>query len=105
MCAAVMLSRLLKKILESLDFDTDYILWSDSQIVLHWIHTSRHLLNVFVANRVSEIQNLTDISCWKYVNTKENPADLASRGVDAKILVNSELWWNGPSWLRLSISV
>jgi hypothetical protein len=32
------------------------VYWTDSAIVLHWIDTSPHTLNTFVANRVAEIQ-------------------------------------------------
>ena len=47
------------------------------------------------------IQELIPSSQWRYVSTKENPADLASRGLSPKDLVNSVLWWNGPTWLSL----
>ncbi|GFU30726.1 hypothetical protein NPIL_378991 [Nephila pilipes] len=30
---------------------------------------------------------------------KDNPADLASRGVNPEGLANSALWWHGPSFL------
>ena len=30
---------------------------------------------------------------------KENPADLPPRGVSVEELINSHLWFNGPSWL------
>lgn len=36
---------------------------------------------------------------WSYVSTKENPADLCSRGVKARDLVNNSLWWHGPQFL------
>ncbi|GFT99550.1 integrase catalytic domain-containing protein [Trichonephila clavipes] len=32
---------------------------------------------------------------------KENPADIASRGIDPKCLPDCILWWQGPPWLRL----
>lgn len=35
--------------------------WTDSTIVLQWLNTSPHLLKTFVANRVSDIQNQTEI--------------------------------------------
>ena len=33
----------------------------------------------------------------------QNPADLASRGSDTQVLINSKLWWNGPLWLQSSV--
>ena len=33
---------------------------------------------------------------WYYVNTKINPADMASRGMLANELVENNLWWHGP---------
>ena len=39
---------------------------------------------------MQEIHKLTD----------KNPADLPSRGISASELVNSSLWWQGPSFLH-----
>lgn len=41
------------------------------------------------------------MNCWRYVNTKDNPADLISRGVKPSDLVNNQLWLHGPAWLLL----
>lgn len=101
LCSALLLSRLLKSVQESITIDFSYFLWSDSQIVLCWIQTQPNKLQTFVQNRIAEIQELTEVSRWNYVNTKENPADLASRGVLPTVLLKSDLWWKGPSWLSL----
>ena len=53
-----------------------------------------------MANRVNHIQETTNVEVWSPVKSKENPADLVSRGVDATILKDSSLWWNGPTWLQ-----
>ncbi|KAJ8927556.1 hypothetical protein NQ314_019961 [Rhamnusium bicolor] len=58
-------------------------------------------LQTFVQNRVTKIQNLTDISRWQYIKSKDNPADLASRGIFPKTFLNSQLWFHGPSWMTL----
>lgn len=50
-------------------------LWSDSQIVLHWLH-SRKALKPFIQNRVKEINQLYPASTWHYCPTTDNPADL-----------------------------
>ncbi len=38
----------------------------------------------------------------EYVPTKQNPADIASRGTTATQLVENKLWWNGPEFLTKS---
>ncbi|XP_072392412.1 uncharacterized protein [Diabrotica undecimpunctata] len=74
--------------------------WSDSQIVLCWLKKEPNQLQTFVANRVSKIQKITEPYGCFYVNTKENPADLASRGVLPENLANSKLWFYGPEFLH-----
>ena len=37
---------------------------------------------------------------WNHVRSSENPADCASRGLFPSELVNHDLWWNAPDWLR-----
>lgn len=73
--------------------------WTDSEIVLSWVLKDGNF-KTFVANRVAAIHRKTKRIAWKYVNTKENPADLISRGMLPNELINSELWWHGPSFLR-----
>lgn len=58
-------------------------------------------MNVFVQNRTSQILQFTAASQWGYVPSKQNPADLLTRGVTLKILIDKLLWWNGPFWLVL----
>ncbi|GFW26271.1 integrase catalytic domain-containing protein [Trichonephila clavipes] len=41
---------------------------------------------------------------WRHVPSKENPADIASRGIDPKCLLDCKLWWQAPPWLRLETS-
>lgn len=69
------------------------MLWSDSQIVLHWLHSQKRLKQ-FVSNRVKEI-NIP----WHYCPTDDNPADLLTRGLTTVQLNLSQLWQHGPQWL------
>ena len=76
------------------------ILWSDSQIVLSWISSSKHLRQQFIQHRVQLIRDMTSQSTWKYCPTTSNPADLITRGMDAKAFISKQQYWNqGPSWL------
>ena len=52
-----------------------------------------------MANRVGQIHASTNPQNWKYVPTKENPADIVSRGASVTQIVNNEYWWNGPECL------
>jgi len=36
------------------------------------------------------------------IRSKDNPADLISRGATPEQLKNSNLWWKGSQWLKLS---
>ena len=73
--------------------------WSDSMDVLYWIRGRGKKFHPFVANRVGEIQRLTNPEQWQYVESKENPADICSRGMKAHSLMKSQLWWNGSQFL------
>ncbi|KAL7724792.1 hypothetical protein ACLKA6_000428 [Drosophila palustris] len=53
----------------------------------------------FVSNRVAEIQEWTENAEWRHVPTKQNPADIVSRGCDVDELVTS-IWFNGPSFQK-----
>ena len=46
------------------------------------------------------ICSLLPDACFTYVNTKENPSDLLSRGVSVNVMENSSLCWEGPPWLK-----
>ena len=76
------------------------MVWSDSQIVLHWLKSVRPL-PIFVSNRLKEIRQHTQVE-FRYINTENNPADLATRGKVLSELRKNALWWTGPSWLTLN---
>ena len=76
--------------------------WSDSTAVLHIIHNSRKRFPVFVANRVSIIERHTDVSDWKYIPSKVNPADITTRPITMEAFLNFKTWLNDPKFLLLS---
>ena len=95
--AAVIGARLASYLQSQLHFNKVY-LWSDSQIVLYWLRSTKEL-KPFVANRVREIKELTSLTSWKYCPTSDNPADLLTRGIRSQQLESSVMWKQGPSWL------
>ena len=74
----------------------NFYAWSDGTVVLHWLKDKREY-KVFVSNPVAKIREHTHLK-WNYVPTRNNPADLGSRGCALGKLC--EFWWNGPEWLR-----
>ncbi|GFX48577.1 DUF1758 domain-containing protein [Trichonephila clavipes] len=105
LCGAHLLSKLFKSVLRTLEYYTfDVFAWTDSKIVLSWLSGHPRQWKTFVANRTSEIIEVLPTKHWRHVPSKENPADIASRGIDPKCLPDCKLWWQGPPWLRLETS-
>ena len=99
--AALLGARLAKFIqctYNSFQFSQIYI-WIDSKVTLSWIVSDKPL-QVYVRNRVDEIRSLVPNAKFSYVNTRENPSDLLSRGISVNVMAKSSLWWEGPSWLK-----
>ncbi|XP_035229798.1 uncharacterized protein LOC118201756 [Stegodyphus dumicola] len=96
LCAAVLLSKLVKKVLIALTLEvTQVYLW----IVLVWIHKEPMDLKTFVQYRVAEIQELSSVQQWHHAASDQNLANLLSRGVDSDKLMHHKLWWCGPAFL------
>ena len=71
-------------------------LWTDSQVCLRWIVSSKPL-TTFVYNRITEIKNATN-TVFHYIPTNQNPADVLTRGTTIEELNTNNLWWEGPTW-------
>ncbi|CAK1593694.1 unnamed protein product [Parnassius mnemosyne] len=104
LCAALLLSKLIKKVFEiySSRYPIDSVLaFSDSTVVLNWIHSSPHRWHTFVANRVSKIQDNLPSDHFYHIKGNENPCDCLSRGLTPTQLMNHPLWLQGPPWAHL----
>ena len=73
---------------------------TDSMDCLWWIYQPSKLFKPYVANRCGIIQSLTRIPFWRKVASKENPADIGSRGATIKELAEDSMWHHGPAHLR-----
>ena len=97
--AAVCSVRISQQIHRELEYgiDKDFF-WTDSKVVLGYIGNESRRFHVFVSNRVQEIQDSTQRNQWRYVDTKQNLADEASRGMKTNELRDSR-WILGPEFL------
>ena len=75
------------------------IFWTDSMIVLQYIKNTSKRFHTFVSNRVAIIHDGSLPSQWRHVDTASNPADDASRGLDAKQMLSCTRWKQGPDFL------
>ena len=99
--AALLLSKLMHFSLKCFsNFKVKCFFWCDSQVVLAWLKKNPSTLKSYVSNRISQIQEMFPSAEWRYVPTYNNPADITSRGMTPKTLINCEYWWNGPEWLK-----
>ncbi|GBO19940.1 hypothetical protein AVEN_35883-1 [Araneus ventricosus] len=95
LCAAVLLSKLMRRVLRALELEVSKTyFWTDSTIVLSWLEKECKELKTFVGNRISIIRTLTVAEQWNHVPSKQNTADLISRGMDPVKLQLCELWWS-----------
>uniref|UniRef100_UPI003AB10089 uncharacterized protein n=1 Tax=Centroberyx gerrardi TaxID=166262 RepID=UPI003AB10089 len=74
--------------------------WTDSQTVLKYINNETKRFHTFVANRVASIREATNVVQWRYISSKNNPADEASRGLTVDNFLACRRWIEGPDFLR-----
>ncbi|XP_065180445.1 uncharacterized protein LOC135811008 [Sycon ciliatum] len=97
--AALMASRMADTVRKEHDLPTDRIvLWSDSMTVLRWIRADARRFKPFVAHRIGEIEELTDVSQWRWVPTHSSPADAATRA-PPETSAAQHIWTHGPEFL------
>lgn len=96
--AALMGARLIDTIKKDLEIHIEStVCWTDSKTVLHWIQSEARRFKPFVAQRVGEIQELTNTYNWKYVPSIENVADEATKRSRTN---DSSRWILGPNFLQ-----
>ncbi|XP_059050688.1 uncharacterized protein LOC131845624 [Achroia grisella] len=101
LCGAALAAKLLFEVSQIMEVPKENLYaWSDSTVVLAWLRGLPSRWTTFVSNRVSEILNIIDSDQYRHVDTKLNPADCASRGLQPSELKTHTLWWNGPIWLH-----
>ena len=77
------------------------VFWTDSTSVLRYIENEDKRFHTFVSDRLTMIHDGSTPDQWKYVDSKRNPSDAASRGLSAKALLENDSWRRGPDFLWL----
>ena len=102
--AATVAVRIGHLMLEELDIVVDRVFYhTDSTTVLHYIYNEKKRFPIFVANRVQFIRDYSQPHQWRYVNTKDNPADNASRGMSVDEIIQCKSWINAPDFGQSSL--
>ncbi|XP_053699101.1 uncharacterized protein LOC128746075 [Sabethes cyaneus] len=74
--------------------------WSDSKDVLCWLKSDHRRYSPFVAFRVSEILESTDIDEWRRIPARMNVADEGTKWARVPDLSENCRWFCGPQFLR-----
>jgi len=82
---------------DEIDINMDAVkFFTDSKIVLGYIHNSTRRFYTYVANRVIRIRKSSHPDQWHYISTENNPADHATRPIHASHLQHT-------TWLSSSL--
>ncbi|XP_059047425.1 uncharacterized protein LOC131842876 [Achroia grisella] len=103
LCGALLLTKLVAKVLQTFAINKIHAqtyAWTDSMVVIGWLHGNPSRWNVFVANRTQQIIAVIPAVQWRHTKSSDNAADCATRGLTPSQLREHSLWWKGPTWLK-----
>lgn len=99
--AAVLGARLANSIIEGHALKVDRkIMWSDSKTVLSWLYSDARKYKQFVAFRIGELLETTNVSDWRWIPTKLNVADDATKWQQTPDFNPTSRWFVGPEFLQ-----
>ncbi|XP_058826511.1 uncharacterized protein LOC131686262 [Topomyia yanbarensis] len=98
--AAVLGVRLTNTIQRALNVKVNQrFFYTDARDVCCWLNSDHRRYSQFVAIRVSEILESTEVSEWHWIPTKQNVADLGTKWKGFPDLTPQSPWFHGPSFL------
>lgn len=77
-------------------------LWTDSSTAHTWINGDPYKYRPFVAHRVSEILDTTTREEWRWLRSKMNSADEATKWGVGPHFNDQSIWYSGPKFLQSS---
>ncbi|XP_062713978.1 uncharacterized protein LOC134290794 [Aedes albopictus] len=75
------------------------VIWSDSRTVLSWIQSDQRNYRQFVAFRIGEILEETKLEEWRWIPSRFNVADEATKWGNGPNLRENSRWFCGPEFL------
>ena len=97
---ATLASRLRTWVMENTGLQfSRHIPFLDSRIVQDMILKESYGYNTFAGLMVAEIQKKTDVGTWLHIPSKDNIADVLTKGVSPDSLRTGSVWQSGPAWL------
>ena len=101
--AAVLGSRLARTIEKSHSIKIKKrVFWTDSKTVICWLRSDQRKYKQFVAFRVGEILEITALEEWRWIPTKENVADEATKWTIVPDVKYESRWFCGAQFLTQS---
>ena len=102
LCAAVLAAELSETVKETIKLNIQKVkFYTDSRIVLGYIHNRTRRFYTYISNRVAKIHGVSVPDQWNFIPTYLNPADDGTRGVHVGDLQHSK-WLAGPLFLLKS---
>ncbi|XP_062390786.1 uncharacterized protein LOC134078694 [Sardina pilchardus] len=78
-----------------------WIHFVDSQTILGAIQKDSYGYQTFFANRIGEIHKAGSVDSWRWVEGRQNIADIITRGASPEELGEGSVWQEGPQFLKL----
>ncbi|XP_070067147.1 uncharacterized protein [Drosophila virilis] len=77
---------------------------ANSKDVLYWIRSDARKFQQFIALRIGEILEESDVDSWRWVQSAQNVADDGTKWTKTPEIHGSTRWFNGPPFLYLEES-
>ncbi|XP_062541914.1 uncharacterized protein LOC134209909 [Armigeres subalbatus] len=99
--ASVIGVRLANSIAQSLSVKINRrFFWTDSSDVISWLKSDHRRYSPFVAFRVSEMLEASDVSEWQWIQTNNNVADDGTKWKRVPDMRKTSRWFHGPEFLK-----
>ena len=103
--AAVLGTRLAESIVKIHTYRiSNIVFWTDSRTVLSWLNSTPRNYKQFVSLRLGEILENSNVQQWRWVPTKQNVADEATKWYSTPKFETDSRWFVGPEFLHSSES-